>query len=1063
MTDDGPAGLEDPRAPWEESIEDPAAPRALLAVMFTDIVGSTELATALGDKRWRELLEQHDTAVREQIARFEGREVDTAGDAFFATFGRPVQAVDCALESARAVRRLGLRIRAGIHMGECVVTKDKVRGVTVHIGARVGAKARGDEVLVSSTVRDTLVGQELSFSERGEQMLKGVEGKWRLYAVEPRVRDNEADLPPLLETHIPPPPPPAWKKPRVLIASAVALALLAGAITFVITRGGGLSSVPADSLAAIDASSGEITEAIRVGRRPVGVAAGRDGVWVANSIDGTASHIASDGQIRRTGVLGAGPAGIAIGPTTVWIANLDGRSISRVDPSSAREVEGGSVTTGNGLSGITYGAGAVWISNAVDGTVWKIEESSGKKMLEIPVGPELRDIAAVDDAVWVASETAGTVTQLNPSSGSIVRVVQVGNGARAVAVGAGAVWVANAFDGTVSRIDPNDGRITNTIAVGRQPRAMAIGRGQVFVANELDGTISMIDAASRRLTRTISVGSAPMALAADGDRVWMSVRGGPLRYRGGTLRFGTSQEVATLDPAFMWDDVGFAIVPATHDTLVSYKKVGGVEGGVVLPNLAEELLPPTDEGRTYSFTLQPGLRYSNGTAVQASDIRKSLERMFLADATSKVFYGAIKGADACSPERCDLSQGVVTDDRTRTVTFHLQRAVPDFPYQLAHPMGALVPPGTPPKDVGITAVPGTGPYAVTSAEGDSKGGRAVLERNPHFRSRGAARPEGYPDRIILSWGGSPAGHLDAVKEGSEDWAIAALEDDVDPARVATEIPAQFHVFEQQSVFFATLNQNIPPLDDVRVRRAINYAVDRRALTDHVGGPILAGATCQVFAKNLLGYQPYCPYTKDPTPAGNWTAPDLATARRLVRESGTRGQRITIWTPPFEFFEGAAAIVADALGAIGYRPTIRQVPNFIEDFQGVAAESKAFQMLLLGWFVDYPSPSNFVMPVLMCPAAYNEFAGLPDASANVANFCSPDIDRMTLRALAVQQDDPLRSADLWAEIDRTLTDAAPWVSFATRRVATIVSSRVGNVLYNPTLGPLITQMWLTDRK
>ena len=127
-------GLEDPRAPWEEQVEDPAAPRALLAVMFTDIVGSTELATALGDKRWRELLEQHDIAVREQIARFEGREVDTAGDAFFATFGRPIQAVDCALESARAVRRLGLRIRAGIHMGECVVTPDKVRGVTEREG-----------------------------------------------------------------------------------------------------------------------------------------------------------------------------------------------------------------------------------------------------------------------------------------------------------------------------------------------------------------------------------------------------------------------------------------------------------------------------------------------------------------------------------------------------------------------------------------------------------------------------------------------------------------------------------------------------------------------------------------------------------------------------------------------------------------------------------------------------------------------------------------------------------------------------------------------------------------
>ncbi|MGH2728326.1 MAG: adenylate/guanylate cyclase domain-containing protein, partial [Actinomycetota bacterium] len=327
--------------------------------MFTDIVGSTELATALGDKRWRELLEQHDVAIREQIARFEGREVDTAGDAFFATFGRPVQAVDCALESARTVRRLGLRIRAGIHMGECVVTQEKVRGVTVHIGARIGAKARGDEVLVSSTVRDVLTGQGFTFSDRGEQTLKGVEGKWRLYGVEPRVRDNEADLPPLLETHIPPPPHPAWKTPRVLTAAAVALAVLIGAIAFVVVRGsGGLASVPADSLASIDASSGAITDAIPVGRRPVGVAVSRDGLWVANSIDRTASKVTADGRtVRRTNALGAGPAGIAVGPTSIWVANIDGRSLSRIDPSRASEIENGRVETGNGLSGITYGAG----------------------------------------------------------------------------------------------------------------------------------------------------------------------------------------------------------------------------------------------------------------------------------------------------------------------------------------------------------------------------------------------------------------------------------------------------------------------------------------------------------------------------------------------------------------------------------------------------------------------------------------------------------------------------------------------------------------------------------
>jgi class 3 adenylate cyclase len=208
---DDAAGLTDPRAPWEELIEDPSAPRRLLAVMFTDIVGSTQLAAALGDKRWRELVDQHHAAVRAQIARFGGTEVDTAGDAFFATFELPVRAVDCALESVRAVRKLGLRIRAGVHMGECVVSNGSVRGVTVHIGARVGAKASGGEVLVSSTIRDVLAGAGLQFRDRGEHILKGVDGRWRLHSVEPRVRDQESDLPPLLDAELKKPPPPAWK------------------------------------------------------------------------------------------------------------------------------------------------------------------------------------------------------------------------------------------------------------------------------------------------------------------------------------------------------------------------------------------------------------------------------------------------------------------------------------------------------------------------------------------------------------------------------------------------------------------------------------------------------------------------------------------------------------------------------------------------------------------------------------------------------------------------------------------------------------------------------------
>jgi pimeloyl-ACP methyl ester carboxylesterase len=164
---------------WQESEPD----RALATILFTDIVGSTAKAAALGDRRWRELLEEHHALIRRQLVRFRGRELDTAGDGFFASFDGPARAVRCACTIVAAVRDLGLEIRAGLHTGECELVEDKVGGIAVHIGARVAQEARPGEVLVSSTVKDLVAGSGLEFEQRGLAELKGVPGEWRLFAV----------------------------------------------------------------------------------------------------------------------------------------------------------------------------------------------------------------------------------------------------------------------------------------------------------------------------------------------------------------------------------------------------------------------------------------------------------------------------------------------------------------------------------------------------------------------------------------------------------------------------------------------------------------------------------------------------------------------------------------------------------------------------------------------------------------------------------------------------------------------------------------------------------------
>lgn len=157
--------------------------RVLVSVLFTDIIGSTERASSLGDQRWRSLLDRHDQIVREQLRIFRGREVNTTGDGFVASFDGPARAIRCGRAIIDATSSLGIELRIGLHTGECEVRGDDLGGLAVHIAARIGSLASPNEVLVSGTVKDLVVGSGLEFTDRGEHVLKGVPGSWKLYAV----------------------------------------------------------------------------------------------------------------------------------------------------------------------------------------------------------------------------------------------------------------------------------------------------------------------------------------------------------------------------------------------------------------------------------------------------------------------------------------------------------------------------------------------------------------------------------------------------------------------------------------------------------------------------------------------------------------------------------------------------------------------------------------------------------------------------------------------------------------------------------------------------------------
>jgi len=163
----------------------PSPDRVLATVLFTDIVGSTERLTQVGDQRWREMLDEHHRLVRRELERYRGREIDTAGDGFLSTFDGPARAIRCARAISDSVRSLGLEVRAGLHTGECELVGNRIAGIAVHTGARIVALARPGEILVSSTVKDLVAGSGIEFVEHGEHELKGVPGRWQLYAASP--------------------------------------------------------------------------------------------------------------------------------------------------------------------------------------------------------------------------------------------------------------------------------------------------------------------------------------------------------------------------------------------------------------------------------------------------------------------------------------------------------------------------------------------------------------------------------------------------------------------------------------------------------------------------------------------------------------------------------------------------------------------------------------------------------------------------------------------------------------------------------------------------------------
>ena len=523
-------------------------------------------------------------------------------------------------------------------------------------------------------------------------------------------------------------------------------------------------------------------------------------------------------------------------------------------------------------------------------------------------------------------------------------------------------------------------------------------------------------------------------------------------HQGGTLKLLAKAAGGTLDPQVNYTLQYWQLYQATYDGLLGFTKAGGNAAFTVVPDLAENLPKPTNGGKTWVFKLRKGIKFSNGKPLTVNDVVASLQRIFkVKSPTSGGFYAGIVGAQAClkKPAGCTLKGGVIGNAKANTVTINLIAPDPEFKYKLAVPHASIVPASSPPSDAGTKPIPGTGPYYFASYNPNKQ---LVLKRNPYFKEWSkAAQPAGYPDQIVQSFGLTVEAQITAIENGQADWTLEAP-----PAdrlnEMGTKYARQTHVETLTAFWYAPMNTNLAPFNNLKARQAVNYAIDRNALVKIFGGTKLAAPSCQVLPPGFPGHVDYCPYTKNP--GKTWSAPDLAKAKALVKASGTAGQKVAVLSSDDEVNKAVAVYLQSVLNQLGYKASVKPISGNIF-FTYVQNTKNKVQINVQQWYQDYPAASDFLNILFGC----DSFHPGSDSSINIAGFCDKKIDVKMKHALKTALEDEAAANKEWTQIDKLVTDAAPMATLFTPKHIDFVSKRVGNFTFSKEFYWLVSQSWV----
>ena len=491
--------------------------------------------------------------------------------------------------------------------------------------------------------------------------------------------------------------------------------------------------------------------------------------------------------------------------------------------------------------------------------------------------------------------------------------------------------------------------------------------------------------------------------------------------KGGSITIGMNSQPDFLDPASAYTVNAWESQWLVYTPPLTYARKEGPEGTKLIPGVAEALPKISNGGKTYEFTIRKGLKYSDGSAVKASDWEHTVKRVFIQESGGSGFFSGIEGADAyaeAGKENGDI-RGIVTDDQSGKVTINLTEPDGTFSSVLATNFSGIVPGDTSFEVLTKEPPPGVGPYKYTKSVPNRE---FVMEKNKNFDIPDI--PKGNVDTITTKIIKSQERITQDVINGQLDYSHDPPTSDLIP-EVKAKNKDRYREYTVADIRYFWMNSRVAPFDNEKVRQAAEIAVDKRALARIYGG--LLEPTCNFIPSTMQGYEKI-----DPCPWGDPNAaPDVAKAKQLIEESGEKGAEVTVWGNTDNPTPKSTEYYADVLNEIGLKAKPKVVDAGVYFSTIGNAKTKA-QTGYAGWFQDFPHPANFFQIVTK----------IGIQPTNATNYGNTDLPEVTGAYEKLKQEADLESvAGDWAEADKALVEGAGIIPFGTAKEVVHVSERM----------------------